>query len=931
MYKKLNLYLAGLLLIFLTLNSSCTDPESSAYLPSDKPCNYDTDCDPGYSCNKNIGLCMENGSNSGDPSVIDSNGQSNSNSSNTNSNVSNGDFINNYNNTDGNLPPVMNRLEDQRVVAGELLSFFVSASDPEGDSLTFGISGLPEGALFDSNAATFNWTPLVDDVGVYSDIRFYVADGRSSVHTSISIQVMDAPIDPNDHQSDPVERCEDGGLPCFGSCCSDGEQCFDEGCNVPGQACFSASDCLLGFYCEPLLAQCLPLLEESSEGCEYHPPSGVMMPAPQWIWTGESASGCDSSKNQVISLPIVVNLTDDNSDGLIDHRDIPDVAFVAFSGSGSTFSGVLRVLSGDDGHEHFCNNSVALAVESQPAAGDIDGDGIVELIFVSQSYNLTAFEHDGTVKWTSSSPANGVQWGGPAIVDIDGTGYPEIIAGGTVFDANGTVKFNVSPGSATNLGVLSLAADIESSYPGIELLLGNQLYSAQGHSIRSYGNSAGLTAVANFDNDADPEIVMIASGQAWIYNRDGTIMCGPTAFPCSGGAGINRGGAPTVADFDGDGQMEFASAGGNCYVVFETDCSVKWWKPTQDHSSNVTASSVFDFEGDGFAEVVYNDEKFLRIYRGSDGEVLYEYQNPTNTTFEYPVIVDVDGDNNAEIVVAANNFSHPGDPGIKVFSDKSDNWVNSRKIWNQHTYHINNINEDGTIPRVEEKSWETHNTYRLNIQGDNLFNAPDLIVTLTIDRVVCPEKLTLVARVRNVGSLGVRAGLWVSFYRVDPTAGEVLIGSAQTEEDLYPGGETHVVYEWIVPTDMQPHLHTILVKVDTDGTGLTEHNECEEGNNSSMLNDVICSESFCPDEVPYPSDEICDGIDNDCDGLVDEDENGTGVLYKECFTACGSGVMTCKSGQWSPCNAPIEMPEICNGIDDDCDGTVDDGLLCEGL
>ena len=68
--------------------------------------------------------------------------------------------------------------------------------------------------------------------------------------------------------------------------------------------------------------------------------------------------------------------------------------------------------------------------------------------------------------------------------------------------------------------------------------------------------------------------------------------------------------------------------------------------------------------------------------------------------------------------------------------------------------------------------------------------------------------------------------------------------------------------------------------------------------------------------------EICDGVDNNCDGTTDED------LYQPCYTACGTGVEFCSSGSWVGCTAPPEMPEICDGLDNDCNGQVDDGITC---
>jgi hypothetical protein len=68
--------------------------------------------------------------------------------------------------------------------------------------------------------------------------------------------------------------------------------------------------------------------------------------------------------------------------------------------------------------------------------------------------------------------------------------------------------------------------------------------------------------------------------------------------------------------------------------------------------------------------------------------------------------------------------------------------------------------------------------------------------------------------------------------------------------------------------------------------------------------------------------EVCDGVDNDCDGDIDED------LDLTCETACGSGYQHCVNGQYTDCDAAQPSPEICDGIDNDCDGVTDPGCDC---
>jgi len=75
-----------------------------------------------------------------------------------------------------------------------------------------------------------------------------------------------------------------------------------------------------------------------------------------------------------------------------------------------------------------------------------------------------------------------------------------------------------------------------------------------------------------------------------------------------------------------------------------------------------------------------------------------------------------------------------------------------------------------------------------------------------------------------------------------------------------------------------------------------------------------------PCTAPVPEVEVCNGVDEDCDGRVDE-----GVT-RLCQTACGVGRETCQAGQFGACDAPGAAPEACNGRDDDCDGRVDEAL-----
>ncbi len=683
-------------------------------------------------------------------------------------------------------------------------------------------------------------------------------------------------------------------------CCGSGELCIFEECRPVGKECTRFTDCDFDEYCEASLGRCLST--DFPEGIECREDAEFDDLAIQLKWA--------NTEYEIISIPVVGDVTGDG---------VPNIVINA--GGTPWTRGNIVILDGATGVEVRSiphdpeNNSYGTNARSNIALADVDGDGKLDIIYPShivaagRSY-IVAVNGEGETLWVSKDKLGEnvtmtVENGAISVARFDNDPRAKIVVGASLIHHDGTVLWNhngnggLIGSNGSYYGGVGVVADLDGDGKP-EILTGRQAWKVDWQKAAlpdalpevnvelywAHGQPSddGYAAVADLDKDGKPEVILVSNGRVRILEATtGQLWCGrdPSGLECEaddalrtqpfelpGQRTANRGGPPTIADFDRDGRPEIGVAGGYFYSVFDVNrpgevldqpdgdpvpeagqIFVRWKQATQDNSSNATGSSVFDFQGDGAAEVVYADECHMRVYSGDDGQVLYEIENSTGTILEYPLVVDVDADGRSEILVVANtinvatNCKMPGytpRKGIYAYEDPNDKWVRTRAVWNQHAYNINNINDDGSLPFPVRPWWSEHNTFRSNRQGEVPLNAPNpTVAALSATTFTCPPLMTIRATISNPGTRAIPAGMPVSLYKKFESSLD-LVSTHTTPAILLPGAELVLEFpytagnsDYNVPLDFR-------VVANDDGTGTPVVFDCKPTSASRDIDGLVC-------------------------------------------------------------------------------------------
>lgn len=478
-------------------------------------------------------------------------------------------------------------------------------------------------------------------------------------------------------------------------------------------------------------------------------------------------------------------LSDTDGDGLVTIADRPSVVF----GSSGRVGESVVALSGVDGTELWQSTSGNLAAAAPPLLVDLDGDRAVEvLVMPSQAGDppdrVVALEGStGAEHWRSDALVLSENvHDALAAADLDGDGVAEVLDGPIAIDGAGAQLFHgaAGEGGMNPNGDLTVV-DARQTY-GVDLdgdgspevLAGASAYAADGSTAWDIDElGEGHSIAADFDGDGVVEILFVRYGNAWGLSASGEEVFGPLAL--EGDCEFGLGPGPVAAeDLDGDGLPEFVVACRTLIAAYSWDGSVLWSNPINDYST-AAGPAIADLDGDGVPEVAYGDQDNIFVFAGATGAVRWSAPRVSGTIVETPVFADIDLDGRVEMLVGSNGAltayrASPAGPG--------------RPIWNSHSYHITDINDDMTIPSVSEPYWLTTNSFRSAGLGDRLPDVDPYPVFLDVCELECDrDRVVISATVANGGGTVTPAGLDVVL-RAGPD-GPVL-ATATTSEDVAP-------------------------------------------------------------------------------------------------------------------------------------------------
>lgn len=431
--------------------------------------------------------------------------------------------------------------------------------------------------------------------------------------------------------------------------------------------------------------------------CDAPTPGDQLAPQLAWSWTGPRG------ETSIVTTPLVGNLDDDDGDGFVDLCDVPDVVVAAVDlpprKTDPWPPGHLYVLAGDGSAARRIEHEIDAAIN--PAIGDLDGDGRMEIVALAASganspyeistRRLVAFDGEGALLWTGEHQQAARGGGALAIADLEGDGLAEILAPEYVAEHDGALRWALDdPPLAYSMPI---PADLEHDGE-LELLFGGTAYAPDGQlrfqiAPGQLQPNLGSAALANFDDDPWPEIYVQQAGHHGIAEHDGSVKA-----QCPIDETVGVGGFPiAIHDLDGDARAEIVFAHDERLYVLGVEgsqCSLRWSRKL-DLVDARSSGTIFDLLDDGQPELIHADQSRLRIFSG-EGGVVFELPRTARDEIANPIVADLDADGAADILVVSSEplmtdiEPAAATPSLLVIENASDDFASARRIWHQHAY-----------------------------------------------------------------------------------------------------------------------------------------------------------------------------------------------------------------------------------------------------
>ncbi len=368
----------------------------------------------------------------------------------------------------------------------------------------------------------------------------------------------------------------------------------------------------------------------------------------------------------------------------------------------------------------------AFAETDMISIGDVDNDGDGEIFILSRSDgHLFSYDHLGNQLWTSDVALPNTYWvtqhpyttvASVNLADFNADGIPEVYVGAAIFNARTGVQLAIgNEGRGQNTAVawntvntVTVAGDLLPGTPGLELAAGRTVYKVTiantngttGNTITPVnaptGIADGFTAIADVDGDGLLDVVTNGPGGVRVWNPRNT----PSLI--ASGSGGSSGGVPFIGDVDGDCAVEIGVTYIRTTIMYEysgsTSLTQKWSVSHTDNSGS-GGLSMFDLNQDGNNELFFRDETNFMVYNAATGDIVTSIPCTSGSGMEYPVIVDIDNDDEAEILLLCDAVSNGTVPSaLAAYESANVPWAPARSVWNQHSYNSTNVNDDLTIP-----------------------------------------------------------------------------------------------------------------------------------------------------------------------------------------------------------------------------------------